>query len=126
MRRMHPKNLIKTPEELEMMHSGLINVRNIPITREKDIMNAVDYRSRSRQISAITYNKTICYHFKRDINRWNTKEIETYGKKSGILATLDKPETSWFNKQYYKMSQISFETREEITTEKREDKRDCL
>ena len=59
MRRMYPRNLIKTKEEFEMMNNGLINVSNIPITREKDIMNAIDYRSRSRQISEITYDKTV-------------------------------------------------------------------
>ena len=42
-----------------------------------------------------------------------------------ISFILDIPETSWFNKQYYRMIQISFETREKITTEKREYKREA-
>ena len=35
MRRMYPRNLIKTKEEREMMNHGLIDVNNIPITNNR-------------------------------------------------------------------------------------------
>ena len=46
MRRMYPRNLIKTKEESEMMNNGLINVLNIPITNNKEIMNVRDSKRR--------------------------------------------------------------------------------
>ena len=119
MRRMHPKKLIKTREELEMMHSGLINVSNIPMTNDKDIMNFIDYRSRSKQISTIIYNKTVCYSFKRNIDKLNTTEIEIYGKTSVLSLIIDVPVTSWFNEPYNKMILIRFEQSERITEKKR-------
>ena len=118
MRLIHPKKLINKREELEMMHSGLIDVLNIPMTSEKVIMNSIDYRSRLKQISEITYNNTVCYHFKRNIDKWNTTEIEIYDKTSVLSLIIDVPVTSWFNKPYDRMIQIRLETSERITEEK--------
>ena len=66
MRRMHPRNLIKTQEELEMMHSGLINVLNIPMTHDKEIMNFKYYRRRSKEIS-VTVSYTHLDVYKRQV-----------------------------------------------------------
>ena len=114
-------------------NNGLINVLNIPITNNKEIMNVRDSKRRLKVISIMTYRKTIVYNLEKTRGKWEIPEIkirgnlstisvvidgpETYGKTSVISFILDKPETSWFNKQYYKMIQISFETREKITTE---------
>ena len=110
MRQMHPRKLIKTREELEMMNNGLINVRNIPMTNDKEIMNFGDYRRRLKEISVMTYNKTVFYKLKKTRGKWNTPEIEIHGKISMISLIIDVPVTYWFNK--------SLETNERITAEK--------
>ena len=65
MRRMYPRNLIKTTEEMEMMNHGLIDINNIPNTNDKDIMNARDYGRRLKVISEMIYDQTVVYNWER-------------------------------------------------------------
>ena len=61
----HPRRLINTREELEIMKNGLINMFNIPITDHEEIINVQDYRRRSNQIVEITYYKTCLLYTSR-------------------------------------------------------------
>ena len=97
MRRMYPRNLIKTKEEFEMMNKGLINVRNIPITNNKEIMNVRDYRRRLQVISMMTYHKTIVHNLEKTKGKWNTPEIKIRGKISMISLVIDGPVTYWLS-----------------------------
>ena len=115
-RRTHLKNLIKTPEEWEIMNNGLINVLNIPITNNEEIMNARDYRRRLKAISIMTYHKTIVYNLEKTRDKWEIPEIEIRGKISMISLIIDGPVTYCFNQQYDRMSRISFAANERIRT----------
>ena len=109
---------IKTPEELEMMNNGLINVLNIPSTNNKEIMNARDYRRGLKAISIMTYHKTIVYNLEKTRDKWEIPEIEIHGKISMISLVIDGPVTYWGRKQYDRVSQKSFAANERITAGK--------
>ena len=93
MRRMHPRNLIKTQEKYEMMNNGLISVLNIPMTNDKEIRNSRDYRRRLKVISIMTYHKTIVYNLERTRDKWEIPEIKIRGKLSMISLVIHGPET---------------------------------
>ena len=57
------------------------------MTNDKEIMNSRDYRRRLKEISVMTYNKTVCYNLKKTIGKWDTPEIEIYGKTS-VLSLI--------------------------------------
>ena len=65
MRRIHPRNLRKTQEEMEMMNHGLIDVNNIPITNHEEIVSSRDYGRRLKIISEIIYQQTVIYQGER-------------------------------------------------------------
>ena len=60
------------------------------------------------------------------MDKWNTTGIEGYGKVSVISSIMNIPETSWYNKHNNRMIQISLETKQQITTEKRGYKREAI
>ena len=71
-RRIYPRNLIKTKEEMEMTNHGLIDGNNIPMTNDKDIINSRNYRRRIKVISEIIYHKAVVYHWERTRGKRNT------------------------------------------------------
>ena len=121
-RRMYPRNLIKTKEELEMMNHGLIEDNNIPITDDKDIMNSRNYRRRIEVISEIIYHKAVAYHLERTRGKWETTRVAIYGKISMRSLFIDGPVTPCVNEPYGTIIQrkleISFAANEEITARK--------
>ena len=92
------RNLMKMFErnipEIEIYYKKSMRsiIMDVPMTSEKDFMNSIDYRSRSKQVSKIIYNKTVCYRFKRNIDKLNTTEIEIYGKTSVLSLVIDVPD----------------------------------
>ena len=80
-----------------MMNKGLINVRNIPITNNKEIMNARDYRRRIEVISERIYHKTVAYNLEKTRGKWNTTKVEIYGKISMISLVMNGLMTYWLS-----------------------------
>ena len=98
MRRMDPRNLIKTKEEMEMMNHGLIDINNIPITNKKEIMNARDYGSRLKVISEMIYQQTVVYQWERTRGKWPVSYTHLDVYKRQVYNTLcfdNELTTSW-------------------------------
>ena len=119
MRRMYPRNLIKTKEEMEMMNRGLIDINNIPITNKKESMNTRDYgRKLKNVISEMVYHKTVAYHLERTRGKWETTRVTRYGKISTISLFIDGPVTPCFIEPYGRTIRRKIETSDRITAGK--------
>ena len=115
MRRMDPRNLIKTKEEMEMMNHGLIDVNNISITNKREIMNARNYVSRLKVISEMIYQQTVIYQWERTRGKWQTTSVEIYSRLSMISLVIDGPVTYGCKKRYDRASRVSLAANEGIT-----------
>ena len=71
-RRTHPKKLMKTKEEMEMMNHGLFGDDNIPTTNHEKIASSRNYGSRLMVISEMVYQQTVVYHWEVIRGKWNT------------------------------------------------------
>ena len=83
-RRTHPKKLMKTKEEMEMMNQGLFDDDNILITNHEEIVSSRNYRRRIEVISEIIYHKAVVYHWERTRGKRNTTcGLDQFQRRTG-------------------------------------------
>ena len=109
----HPRKLINTREQLEMMKNGLLEMFNVLINDQNEIMNFKNNRRNLLETLERNHYKTVCNRIRR-----RRHLIDMHNPISTIASTMEIALTYSLFKQNNEMIETGMETNETFTTDK--------